>query len=66
MRGNGSMKRPVRPVRPQIRQRSHNQGCISCPDSGAGGCFTASAQPQSNDAVEVIEREPSSVTGDSA
>ncbi|HEY6371211.1 MAG TPA: hypothetical protein VIX37_11580 [Candidatus Sulfotelmatobacter sp.] len=52
MRGNGSMKRPVRP---QIRQRGHNLGWIPC---GAGGCFTASAHPQSNDAGEVIEREP--------
>ncbi len=44
-----------RPVRPQIRQRGHNLGWISC---GAGECFTASAHPQSNDAGEVIEREP--------
>jgi hypothetical protein len=52
MRGNGSMKRPVRP---QIRQRGHDQGWIFC---DGGGCFTASAHPQSNDAGEVIEREP--------
>jgi len=44
-----------RPVRPQIRQRGHKQGRIFC---GAEGCFTASAHSQSNDAGEVIEREP--------
>jgi hypothetical protein len=55
MRGNGSMKRPVRP---QIRQRGHNEGWISWLDCDAGGCFTASAHPPSNDAWEVIEREP--------
>jgi hypothetical protein len=47
-----------RPVRPQIRQRGHNDGCISCPDCGVGGCFTVSARPQSNDAGEAIEMEP--------
>ena len=55
MRGNGSMKRPVRP---QIRQRSHNAGCLSCQDCDAGGGSTAAALPQSNDAGETIEREP--------
>ena len=55
MRGNGSMKRPVRP---QIRQRSHNAGWLSCQGCDAGGCSTASAIPQSNDAGETIEREP--------
>jgi hypothetical protein len=55
MRGNGSMKRPVRP---QIRQCGHNEGWICCPDCRAGGCFTASAHPPSNDAGEAIEREP--------
>ncbi len=55
MRGKGSIKRPVRP---QIRQRSHNRGCLLCQDCAAGGCPAASAFPQSNDAGEVIEREP--------
>jgi hypothetical protein len=43
-----------RPVRPQIRQR----GWISCRECDAGGSLTTSAHPQSNDAGEVIEREP--------
>ena len=51
-----------RPVRPQIRQRGHHNGWFSCRDSGAGGCFTASGFPQSNDAGETIEREPLSIT----
>jgi len=55
IRGKGSMKRPVRP---QIWQRGHNQGWICCPNCGAGGGFTASAHPQSNDAGERIETEP--------
>ena len=55
MRGNGSMKRPARP---QTRQRSHNAGCLSCQDCDPGGCSTASALPQSNDAGETIETEP--------
>jgi hypothetical protein len=55
MCGNGSMKRPERP---QTRQRSHNGGCLSCQGCGPGGCSTASALPQSNDAGETIETEP--------
>ena len=55
IRGNGSMKRPERP---QIRQRSHNAGCLSCQNCDPGGCSTASALPQSNDAGETIETEP--------
>jgi hypothetical protein len=55
MRGNGSMKRPARP---QIRQRSHNAGWLSCQGCDTGRCSTASAIPQSNDAGETIEREP--------
>jgi hypothetical protein len=55
MRGNGSMKRPEQP---QIRQRSHNGGCLSCQGCDPGGCSTASALPQSNDAGETIETEP--------
>jgi hypothetical protein len=47
-----------RPARPQIRQRSHNAGWISCKARDAGGSFTDSVHPQSNDAGEVIEREP--------
>jgi hypothetical protein len=47
-----------RPVRPQIRQRGHNEGWICCADCGAGGYSTASVHPQSNDAGEAIEREP--------
>jgi hypothetical protein len=47
-----------RPVRPQIRQRSHTVGCLSFQDCDAGGCCTASAIPQSNDAGETIETEP--------
>jgi hypothetical protein len=39
-----------RPVRPQIRQHS-------CQERAAGGSFTDSVHPQSNDAGEVIERE---------
>jgi hypothetical protein len=53
-RGNGSK----RPVRPQTRQRSHNVGRFSCHGCDAGGCSTASAFPQSNDAGEMAEREP--------
>jgi hypothetical protein len=44
-----------RPVRPQIRQRGHNDGWIC---RGAGRSFKASVCPQSNNAGEVIEREP--------
>jgi len=47
-----------RPVRPQIRQRGHKHGWISCQECDADGSCTASAHPQSNDAGEVIEREP--------
>ena len=47
-----------RPVRPQIRQRGHKHGWISCQEGDAAGFCTASAHPQSNDAGEVIEREP--------
>lgn len=47
-----------RPVRPQTWQRSPKYGWISRQDCGAGGSFTASAHPHSNDAGEVIEREP--------
>jgi len=55
IRGNGSMKRPVRP---QIRQHRPNAGCLSCPGCDPGRCSTASALPQSNDAGETIETEP--------
>jgi hypothetical protein len=56
--GQGNRRRVPSPSRPQIRQPGHNHNWISCRDCGAGGCFTASAHPQSNDAGEVIEREP--------
>src|SRR5580700_5489704 len=52
IRGNGSMKRPARP---QIRQCSHNAGCLSSPNCDPGGCSTESALPQSNNAGETIE-----------
>ena len=54
MRGNGSMKRPIRP---RMQQRSLATGA----DCGGGIVFTAAAAPDvpyANNAGEVIEREP--------
>ena len=62
MRGNGSIKRPVRP---QIRQRSHTpglfcgpRGCTTAPDRS--GLFTglASAGPPSDNAEQMIGMNP--------
>jgi hypothetical protein len=54
IRGNGSMKRPLRP---QMQQRSRITGTNS-----GGGAFSmatvASDVPHSNDAGEAIESEP--------
>jgi len=62
MRGNGSMKRPVRP---QTRQPSHTPGRVSgqrinkTPPHAAETCTDAAGtDPQLDDAGYVIESEP--------
>jgi hypothetical protein len=50
-----------RPWRPQMRQRSKNNGCCSSLNATAEGVFmglATSAGPHENNAGEVIEREP--------
>src|SRR5580704_1124476 len=62
MRGNGSMKQPMRP---QIRQHNHTPGRVSgqrgrtaAPDPSETPVGVASAGPHWNDAEQAIKREP--------